>query len=198
MTKLQKGVVLTLVSAVFNASTYLFSALILKKTSVETMLFLWFFWAVLLYFIFFAARTQVSKIVEIIRNRQLAIIGLVNAVSALLWSYGILLGGAALTAFIFRFEIVFTVLIGVIFLKEKISRLDILGIIIATVGAFLVAYRSSEIVIAATIIVLAAALISSLAIVLVKRQVKKTDPLILAASRSFYLFLTFSVLGEER
>lgn len=191
----QKGIGLTLLSAVFNASTYIVPPLALILTNVENMLIFWFLWAIIIFFSFFALQKQAKKFLNIIRNKKIAFLGIVNSVSAILWTYGVLYAGPALTSFVFRFDIVFTVIIGIIILKEKLSRMDMLGITIAIVGAFVTAYSATELIIFSTIIILIAALFSSISIILAKIYVKNIDSLSLAAGRSVYIFLSVLVVS---
>ena len=71
-------------------------------------------------------------------------ISLVMTVAALAWFAGLKLAGPSNVAFIGQLGIVMGVLMGAIFLRERITWLDGLGGAVATVGAMVITYRSGK------------------------------------------------------
>ena len=59
-------------------------------------------------------------------------------IAPLLFFYGLYLTSASNTAVISNTEIVFTVIIAILFFKEKISRIGYAGLLMVTVGAMVV------------------------------------------------------------
>jgi len=195
MNNIQKGILFTLLSAVFNSSTYLLSRLILNLTNVETMLVLWFFWGNIIFFLYMFLTKGLEKILyETKRNlKSLAILGLINTVSAILWSYGILLGDLTNVTFLFRFEVIFAVLLGLILLKEKLMKLEVLGIILAIIGAFVMVYSRQLALGLGDLIMLFAALFSAISLFVTKIYSKKISSFALAYNRSVFLFIFIGI-----
>jgi drug/metabolite transporter (DMT)-like permease len=195
MNNIQKGILFTLLSAVFNSSTYLLSRLILNLTNVETMLVLWFFWGNIIFFFYMFLTKSLKQIFyETKRNlKSLAILGLINTVSVILWSYGILLGDLTNVTFLFRFEVIFAVLLGLILLKEKLMSLEILGIILAIIGAFVMVYSGQLALGLGDLIMLFAALTSAISSFVTKIYSKKISSFALAYNRSVFLFILIGI-----
>lgn len=197
MSNTQKGILLTLGSAVFNGSTYVITKLILGFTNVETMLVLWFFWGNLIFFSFFLLTKRLREIIrEFTGNiKKLALLGVLNSVSAALWSYGILYGNTASVAFIFRLEAVLAVILGLILLKEKLSKLAGVGILLAVFGVFVMLYQRSDLLEVGNLIMLGAAFVSAFLIFLTKTYISRIGALTLAFSRTVFLFLFLTIFA---
>ena len=195
MNNIQKGIALTLLSTVFNASTYLLTRLILNLTNVETMVVLWFFWGNIIFFLYLLLSKGFTKIFnEIKRNlKKLAFLGLVNSVSGILWGYGILFGNLTTVTFLFRFEVIFAVLLGIIFLKEKLTLLEFFGIILAIVGAFVIVYSGQLIFELGNLIILVAAFFTAIVFFITKIYLKKISSFSLAYSRTVFIFVFIGI-----
>ena len=118
----------------------------------------------------------------------MALLGLLNALSVFFWSYGVLYGNPGSVAFIFRLEAVISVMLGLILLKEKFSKLEGIGALIALAGAFIMLYQGGRLLEAGNLFMMTAAVISAALIFLTKIYVKAINALTLAFSRSLFLF----------
>ena len=189
MNNLQKGVILTLLSAIFGGVTYLTTPIVLKSTNAETMLILWFLWANMIFIVFFLFTRKIKDTFKEFRKnlKKLALIGFINSISAIFWSYGILYGSSTSVAFIYRLQIIFTVILGLVFLKERLSKFEWFGILLAIIGTFIMIYQGEKIFGVGSMIALGGVIFSSIMVFLAKVYVKTINPISLAYSRSFFL-----------
>lgn len=194
-TNTQRGILLTLGSAVFNGSTYVITKAVLGFINVETMLVLWFFWGNLIFLSFFLLAKKLKAILKEFSGniKKLALLGAINSLSAILWSYGVLYGNPASVAFIFRLEAVLAIILGLILLKEKLSKMASGGILLAIFGAFIMLYERSELLELGNLIMLGAAFISALLLFLTKTYISSIGALTLAFSRTLFLFLFLTI-----
>jgi len=195
MNNLQKGILLTLVSTLFNASTYIITNLLLKFTNVETTLVWWFFWGNIIFILFFIFSKNLKRIFEeLFKNiKKLLILAVIGNIGIVLWTYGILYGNTTTLAFIFRLEAIVTIFLGVILLKERLSILELSGIIIAIIGAFVMVYQGGEMFQLGNLLILLAAIFSAISTYLVKVYVKGMSAYTLSFSRSVFAFLFIAI-----
>lgn len=174
MNNLHKGILLTLISTVLNASTYIITKVVLNYTNAETALVLWFIWGTIIFSFFFLFSRSLKKIFgELKKNaKKMTIFGIISAIGIVSWTYGILYGNPTSVAFIFRLEAIFTIIFGLVLLKEKVSNFEWVGIFLAIVGAFIMVYKGGIVLDKGTISILVAAFSSALSIFLVKVYVK--------------------------
>jgi len=71
------------------------------------------------------------------RKKEIFFISILSAVGSILWAYGIIFVGPNNLAFILQLTTVFIVIMGFLFLKERFTRLEFVGIIIAIGGALI-------------------------------------------------------------
>jgi drug/metabolite transporter (DMT)-like permease len=125
--------------------------------------------------------------------KKLGLLGLVEGVTAILWSYGILYGNLGTMAFIFRLSAVFAVLFGFVILRERLSKWEWTCVLIAIIGTFILVYPSGGMIETGNIIILIAAVFSALSIFLAKVFVKNVSSFTLAYGRTFFLFFIVSI-----
>lgn len=93
---------------------------------------------------------------------------------------------------------IFVTIMGIIFLKDKFNRVEVVGMALAIIGAVLVSYSGtfslSGLFIYGSHFAILASLFASLGITLAKRQIKAYDPAILSFNRTIYLVGLFLIL----
>jgi drug/metabolite transporter (DMT)-like permease len=132
--------------------------------------------------------------------RKVALMSLLSAAGSMLFTYGISLYGPVNAAFLVQFTAVFTIVFGVAFFKERFTRLEAAGILLAVVGVFVLAYGDLSLEIMGAAVLLSAALLFASANSLSKLYVKKVNPVALAGGSSFLMFLyifTYTVLAGK-
>ena len=89
---------------------------------------------------------------------------------------------------------------GVAFFKERFTRLEAVGVVVAVVGVFVLAYGDLSLEIVGAAVLLGAALFFASANSLSKVYVKKVNPVALAGGNSMLMFLfifTYTVLARK-
>ena len=120
---------------------------------------------------------------------RVALMSLFSAAGSMLFTYGISLYGPVNAAFLVQFTAVFTIVFGVAFFKERFTRLEAVGILVAVVGVFVLAYGDLSLEIVGAAVLLSAALLFASANSLSKAYVKKVNPVALAGGSSMFMFL---------
>jgi len=186
----QKGILFSILAGLTIGLSPVIAKLIVNLVNSETMLVLWFFFASILFILFLKS---FRKIKDIIKNwKKIIVIGFLTGVGSILWTYGILYAGPNNVAFLGQFTTIFTILLSIVFLKERFTKLEILGVMIAIIGVFTLSYENTELRIFSTLIILGSTVCYSLSNIFSKHFLKKIDYLSLAAGRSFFIFLFIS------
>ena len=117
--------------------------------------------------------------------KGLALLGLLTSISATTWFIGLSLVGPSTLGFLIRFVIVFTVILGVIFLKETFNKLEALGITAMIAGALIISYKGTGFA-AGAVLAIISALAFSIFSLKVKGYVKRMDPMVINTGRLFF------------
>jgi drug/metabolite transporter (DMT)-like permease len=185
----QKGVLLTVLASLSFGSSPVFMRLILDFVNVETMNVLFTAFTVLCFLVIFSV-SKGTHFRSILGNwRKVTLLGLLSAAGALLYTYGIYMCGPVNAAFLIQFTTVFTILFGVAFFKERFTRLEAAGVLVAIVGVFVLAYGDLVLEIESTLVLLGAALLLASANSLSKAYVKDLNPVALAGGNSMFMLL---------
>jgi drug/metabolite transporter (DMT)-like permease len=175
-----------------------FVRLVLDFVNVETMNVLFTVFASLCFVVAFGVFRKAAYFKSIFGSwRRVGLMSLFSAAGSLLFTYGIFLYGPVNAAFLVQFTAVFTILFGVVFFKERFSRLEAVGIVVAVVGVFVLAYGNLSLEVVSTLVLLGAALLFASANSLSKAYVKNVNPVALAGGNSMFMFLfifAFAVL----
>jgi drug/metabolite transporter (DMT)-like permease len=194
----QRGVLFAVSASLMFGLSPVFARLVLDSVNVETMNVLFTAFASLCFVVAFGVFHKAAYVRSILRSwRSVGLMSLFSAAGSLLYTYGIFLYGPVNAAFLVQFTAVFTILFGVIFFKERFTRLEAAGIVLAVVGVFVLAYGNLSLEVVSTLVLLGAALLFASANSLSKAYVKKVNPVALAGGNSIFMFLlifTFTVL----
>ena len=194
----QRGVLFAVSASLMFGLSPVFARLVLDSVNVETMNVLFTAFASLCFVVAFGVFHKAAYVRSILRSwRSVGLMSLFSAAGSLLYTYGIFLYGPVNAAFLVQFTAVFTILFGVIFFKERFTRLEVAGIVLAVVGVFVLAYGNLSLEVVSTLVLLVAALLFASANSLSKAYVKKVNPVALAGGNSIFMFLlifTFTVL----
>jgi drug/metabolite transporter (DMT)-like permease len=185
----QRGILFAFSASLMFGLSPVFMRLVLDFVNVETMNVLFTVFASLCFVVFFVAFNK-AHFRSIFGNwRKVALMSLFSAAGSLLFTYGILLKGPVNAAFLIQFTTVFTILFGVAFFKERFTRLEAAGILVAVVGVFVLAYGNLALEIVSTLVLLIAALFFASANSLSKAYVESVNPVALAGGNSMFVLL---------
>jgi drug/metabolite transporter (DMT)-like permease len=196
-----KGILFAVSASLMFGLSPVFVRLVLDGVNVETMNVLFTGFASLCFLAVFGVSRKASYFRSLRGNwRKLALMSLVSAVGSVLYTYGISLYGPVNATFLVQFTAVFTILFGVAFFHERFTRLEAVGIVVAIVGVFVLAYGDLSLEAVGTTILLGAALFFASANSLSKVYVKNMNPVALAGGNSMLMFLfitTYTVLAGK-
>jgi len=197
----QKGVVFAVSASLMFGLSPVFVRLVLDGVNVETMNVLFTAFASLCFLAVFGVYKKAAYFRSIRGNwRRVALMSLFSAVGSVLYTYGISLYGPVNATFLVQFTAVFTIMFGVAFFKERFTRLEVVGIVVAVVGVFVLAYGDLSLELVGTAVLLGAALFFASANSLSKVYVKKVNPVALAGGNSMLMFMfifTYTVLAGK-
>lgn len=181
----QKGILYSILASVMIGLGYIPASKNLGIGDTVVVNLVWFLIQAIIFglILLFLKRNHRAS-VELINNwRGILLVGLTSAAGALLWFWEIGKVGAVNTVFILQFTNVFAVLLGVIVLKERFNRRELLGGIVAMVGAFVFFWHNPDLSVVMVLILLFNSAIFATSNLLAKISVKDMDPIILAAGR---------------
>lgn len=188
-----KGFLFCILSALFVSSSFIFAQFILGSVQPEQMILFWFLSASIASSIiaFFYNRTNPLLLFKHNLKEGL-LLGLLNAVSALLWIFSIKMVGASMSAFLLRLVAIFTIALGLWFLKEKLNVFETIGALLAISGAFVLSFSNGDTKLLGVIIAVFAAASISIHDFIAKIYVPRIKPYDLASIRTSFtlIFLT--------
>lgn len=190
----QKGALFTLLTSLTVAFGVVLLKLNLELVSVEMANLLFsgfcsaFFMSILLF------QRKQGHFSAIAKNwKKLAPFSLLGTSALLLNTYGIFAAGPVNASFLVQFTAVFTILLGIIFLKERFTKQEGAGIIIAVIGVFIMAYSGFNAELVGVAIFLTVSFLFAATNLISKIFVAKIHPIALAASNSFFGFIFLSL-----
>ncbi|MBI2144281.1 DMT family transporter [Candidatus Woesearchaeota archaeon] len=196
-----RGLFYAVLSSLFLSTGFIFARHFLNYTNPETLNTLWFGIAFAVSIAVLLARSP-GKTVRTFRLhwKDGIVVGGANAVAAAFWFHAINITGPTLTAFLVRFSTIFIIILGILFLKEKLHIHDIAGMLIALAGAFAISFANGDYLNVGTLVALAASLAIAVHQVLSKVYVKTIEPLTLVSLRTLFtaLFLLVYALAFSK
>jgi len=177
-------------TAFFTAFSYIFGKMVSDDLYPETVTFYWFLGAFLVAIINGIILSIFSNNFKFVLSnlkdyKKVTIISsLITIVSVAFWVIALRTVGPPVTSFLMKFQVVFSVLLGFLFLNEKLNRLEILGIIITFVGAFVITYDSSNFELKGSLYAILAAFGYSSLFMIVKKMGSQLNMMMVAVLRS--------------
>ena len=192
----RRGVLFAVSGSLLFGLSPVFVQLTLDFVNVATMNVLLTAFACLCFVAAFVVFRKASYFRSIFGNwRRLGLMTLFSSVGSLLYTYGISLYGPVNATFLVQFTAVFTILFGVLFFKERFTRLEAAGVLVAVVGAFVLAYGNLSLEVVGTLILMGAALFFASANSLSKAYVKDINPVALAGGNALFMLLFISAFA---
>jgi chloramphenicol-sensitive protein RarD len=186
----QKGILFTISASLSLGLNFIFAKLLVDLINVETSNTIWFMFASILYVSFFILKSKTKNFKIIWKmKKEILLVGFLSSIGAIFWMYGIFYAGTNNMSFVFQFNIIFTILLGITFLGDRFKKLEAVGILVAIVGIIILAYNNSEISIFSIAIILTSAFFNSLTNLALKIFVRKTNPIVMAGGRAILIFL---------
>lgn len=185
MSSRNKGILLALASAVLSGAIPIFGKI---TVTIFSSIFVTFvipaIVAVLLGFIAVFKKEIVKNLAKK-NSLWILAIGFFAALGSLFSFHGLSIGKASDAGFLLQFEVLFASILAFIFLKEKLSLSQIIGLFLMTLGGFAITIEKTFSLSTANILFLMTSFVWAINTVIVKRQLKNFSPIFLAYGRYF-------------
>ncbi len=183
-----RGSLLALLSTAAIASIFIVSKWSLN--SLDTATFnTWWYGATILVAIAYQRARHRSGLIESFRLHRrwpIVILGLISGLSTLLFFLAIRLIDPAVASFFDRSETLFAVLLGFALFGERLTRLELIGMIVLSGGTIVLTYTSGQAVLLGGILVFAANFLYALGLALVKSKLGDMDAGALTGLRAVF------------
>lgn len=191
-----KGYLLAIVATIAMSNVYIFSKAALNDIHLAQFGFYWFGMAVVWNFIFGFFSCRYKNIWKTSRKSwlSLALIALMEIMSTTFMFTAIqAMENPAFVSFISNVSPFFVTILGVIFLREVFTRLEIPGIVLTLLGAFVVSYKPGsslqDIFLPGSSYAFLSAFFVAISTIIAKITIRKVHPLLISLNRGVYLFV---------
>ncbi len=195
-----KGYIFTVLSSLLMSGSVVMNFVALQSVNVATFTFLFFgfglFGAILMLII--TRKLTKTKILFKKHWKVVAVIGLMGGIISIFWFFALKLVGSSTMGFLMRFSTVFTVVLAVLILKERLNRNEIIAGGVVILGACLMMLQGSEGILTGVAIAVVLSVIISLEQLFMKNYVKHIEPLVFNALRLVFTFLVISIYVISR
>jgi drug/metabolite transporter (DMT)-like permease len=116
--------------------------------------------------------------------RVYVLVGVLVGIAGLLWFTAMDLVGPNIVSFLSQFQVMFGVLLGFLFLRERLNNTALVGIVFAALGALMVTHGSEQYLQTSALLVLFSSLCVALANTVVKYHIATLDTLHLLLCRN--------------
>lgn len=199
LTNSVKGFLLALVSVIAVSNVYIFSKAALSEVSLPQFGVYWFAFGLTWILLFAWYRKSYTILKELPAKSYfiLAFLGSVEVVSTYFFFKAIhTIPNPTIVSFIGNISPVFVISLSFVILKERFNKLELAGMLLAVFGAFIISYKGQagfkDMFINGAQFVVYSNMLSAINAVIIKKNIKKIQPIILTISRSLFL-LVFSV-----
>lgn len=197
-----KGYLFAFIAVLATSNVYIFSKAALGEASLPAFGFYWFLFGLLWNFIF-SSKTGKLKHVKTFKQRDYLILLLLGLLEIGGTSFFFLsistMANPAIVSFLGNINPVIVTFLGLIFLKERYNKPEVLGIVLIVFGAFIISYQGGNSIFSMFIegaeYILYSAIFYGFSAIITKKNVERLTPSILALSRNIFLFIfSFTVL----
>lgn len=195
-----KGYVFAILSSLLMPTAFIANYVALQSINIASLTFYFFGFGLIGAVVSLLVTGKVNKAVELFRKhwKPIAILGLVNGTTAIVWFFALKLIGPSSLGFLMRFATVFAVGLGVVYLKESFNRGEIFGGAMMIVGAFVMTFKGGDHMVTGALIAFFLSLVVALEQLFLKKYVKHVEPIVFNALRLAFTFLVVSVYVMAR
>jgi drug/metabolite transporter (DMT)-like permease len=179
------GYVLALFSTATIATAFVISKAVLNTINPESFNVYWYTAAAVYALIYGRLSGNPARRTTLHQYwKPLLSIGVINALSMMLFFSAIQMTNPAIISFLGRISTLFTVLLGIIILGERLGRREWVGAAVVLAGALLITYRADAVMLKVFFIALGSSFLYSCTIIIAKQAVASVSPLTLTLARS--------------
>jgi len=194
-----KGYLLTFTSVLAVSNVYIFSKAALNEVSLPQFGVYWFGLGLFWISIFAIKNRSFEKIKTFKRNTffLFIILGFIELVATYFFFKSIrTIPNPAITSFLGNISPVFVLTLSFIFLKERLNKIEILGVFLALFGAFIIGYKGGvdikTMFINGTQYIVYSTFLFATISVISKKYIITLSPILIALNRTLFLFI-FSI-----
>jgi drug/metabolite transporter (DMT)-like permease len=196
-----KGYLLSFISVIAVSNVYIFSKAALLEVNILQFGTYWFGFA-LLWILLYTWYRKSFHILRKINQKQyliLVVAGLLDVLATYFFFKAIdTISNPSIVSFIGNLAPAFIITLSFLILKERFNKLELLGILMALAGAFIISYKGSgkinEMFLEGAQYVLYSSIVGAFNAVIIKKNIKKISPVIFSLNRTIFL-LIFSVMA---
>ena len=139
-----KGYLLAFLSVIAVSNVYIFSKAALNEVSLAQFGTYWFGFG-LIWLIMFGLKNKSFAIIKLFKRKQFLLLFTLGSIELIATTFFFksiqTISNPAITSFLGNISPVFVLTLSFVFLKERLNNLEILGVIIALSGAFIIGYK---------------------------------------------------------
>ena len=195
-----RGIILAIAAALAVSNVYIFSKAALNEIHLAQFGFYWFGLGIIWNLVYIISFGKYKFFFNLKRSSFIALlaIALLEVGGTLFFFLSIkAVSNPAVVSFLANMNPLFVVIMGIIFLRERLNTLEIIGIIIIFIGTVIISLKGSSnidsIFIPGVQYIIISGIIYSIAAVIAKKQILLVDASLMALSRIILLF-TFSAI----
>lgn len=201
-----RGYFLALIATIAMSNVYIFSKAALKEVELIQFGFYWFGFAIIWNMVYAIPKKKYSNLSKL-KSKDLfflIVIGLLELAGTTFFFMAInIIENPAIVSFLANMTPIFVTIFGILLLKERFNKIELVGFVLALLGAFIISYQHggtlSKIFIRGTGLVLLSSFIFGIAFILAKKSVVRINASILTINRVLFLFIfsTLLVLAKD-
>jgi len=200
MSNTLKGYLFVLVSVLAMANVYIFSKAALKEINIILFGFYWFAFALFynVVFLFYSKKNKEIKLLNKSNVFILVVLGVLEVLGTISFFSAInAMSNPAIVSFLANMAPVLITIFGVIILKERFIKIEILGILLTIGGAMVISFNPGFEVAAdfikGAILIFISNLIYATSTIISKKNIQKINPALLSLNRVVFLFIVSAV-----
>ncbi len=177
-------------TAFFTAFSYIFGKKVSDYLFPEVVAFYWFLGALIVaifkrgIFSLFGFKFKVP-LSDIGKYKKVMILtSIITVFGAASWVVALRIIGPPATSFLMKFQVLFAVIFGVIFLGERLTKIEIGGMLLTILGGLLVTFNSTSIELLGSLYAISAAFFYSILFIIVKKIASDLNMIMVATLRS--------------
>ncbi len=195
-----RGYFWTFVSVLAVSNVYIFSKSALNQISIIQFGFYWFGFGLIWNFLYLIWKSGLKPFKDLKRSayKLFCILGFLEIIGTTAFFYSIkVIENPAVTSFLQNLSPIFVTTLGVIILKDRFNKIEIVGIILTLIGTFTISYRGgsgiSNLFIYGSQFVVISTFTFAVITVIIKKYINRLTPSLLSYNRGVFIF-TFSVI----
>lgn len=200
MSKTLKGYLFVFISVLAMANVYIFSKAALKEINIIIFGFYWFAFALFynLIFLFYSKKYKEIKSLNKSNLLILLLIGVLEVLGTISFFSAInAMSNPAIVSFLANLAPVLITIFGVLILKEKFIKIEVIGILLTIGGALIISFNPGfEIAsdfIKGAIFIFISNLIYATSTIISKKNIQKINPVLLSLNRVLFLFVISAI-----